>query len=122
MEEGAKGGSGSSGLETLVLEKVGEVSSAIDAAKHVDEVICALYSLAVRIFPVDYSALCGSISDPSRLFLLEWVFLSYFFCRSVTYLLNDRWICTEKEKKYLGAYDWERHLNFLTCLKIYLFS
>ncbi|RZR85013.1 hypothetical protein BHM03_00011940 [Ensete ventricosum] len=66
MEEGAKSGSGSSELETLVLEKVGEVSAAIDAAKHVDEVICALYSLAVRIFPVDSSALRGSISDPSH--------------------------------------------------------
>lgn len=78
MEEGAKGGWRSSGLETLVLEKVGEVSSAIDAAKHVDEVIFALYSLAVRIFPVDSSALCGSISDPSRLFLLEWVLRTLF--------------------------------------------
>ncbi|URE26921.1 Telomere length regulation protein [Musa troglodytarum] len=65
MDEGAKGGSGRSGLETLVLEKVGEVSSAIDGAKHVDEVICALYSLAVRIFPVDSSALCDTI-DPAH--------------------------------------------------------
>ncbi|THU46163.1 hypothetical protein C4D60_Mb09t02060 [Musa balbisiana] len=65
MDEGAKGGWRSSGLETLVLEKVGEVSSAIDAAKHVDEVICALYSLAVRIFPVDSSALCDTI-DPAQ--------------------------------------------------------
>lgn len=72
MEEGAKGGSGSSGLETLVLEKVGEVSSAIDAAKHVDEVICALYSLAVRIFPVDYSALCETIDPAQRSKALLW--------------------------------------------------
>ncbi|CAL9749819.1 unnamed protein product, partial [Musa acuminata subsp. burmannicoides] len=43
------GDRGSVELETLVLEKVEEVSSAI----------CAVDSLVVRILPVDSSALCG---------------------------------------------------------------
>ncbi|XP_038986826.1 telomere length regulation protein TEL2 homolog [Phoenix dactylifera] len=65
MEE-EKGGSGSRGrreLENLLLRKVGDVSSAIDAARHVDEVICALHSLAVLLFPVDSSRVSG-VMDP----------------------------------------------------------
>ncbi|KAJ3696918.1 hypothetical protein LUZ61_000623 [Rhynchospora tenuis] len=51
------------GLENLPLQKVAEVSSAIDAAKHVDEVICALHSLAALIFPVDSSLISGAVDQ-----------------------------------------------------------
>lgn len=51
-------------LENLALQKVLEVSSAIDAAKQVDEVICALHSLATLIFSVDSSLISGPITSP----------------------------------------------------------
>jgi telomere length regulation protein len=44
-------------LEAAVLDKVGEVISAIKNAKRVDQVICALHSLAVLLFPLDYPSL-----------------------------------------------------------------
>lgn len=46
-------------LEPTVLHKVGDVISAINEAKHVDQLICALHSLAVRLFPLDSSAFSG---------------------------------------------------------------
>jgi telomere length regulation protein len=46
-------------LENLVLQKVVEVSSAIEAARQVDEVICALHSLAALIFSIDSSLVSG---------------------------------------------------------------
>lgn len=42
-----------------ILEKVEEVISAISKAKHVDQVICALHSIAVLLFPVDSSLVAG---------------------------------------------------------------
>lgn len=59
---GMENGGGENAHKTRILDKVGEVSSAIDAAKQVDEVICALSSLAVLLFPLDASALSGSIT------------------------------------------------------------
>ncbi|KAK9278448.1 hypothetical protein L1049_028013 [Liquidambar formosana] len=53
-------------LENRVLEKVGEVISAINDAKHVDQVICALHSLAIMLFPIDSSLLSGSIDQRCR--------------------------------------------------------
>lgn len=47
------------GLEPIVLHRVGEVISAIGEAKHVDQLICALHSLAARLFPLNSSALSG---------------------------------------------------------------
>nr|XP_043607857.1 telomere length regulation protein TEL2 homolog isoform X2 [Erigeron canadensis] len=44
-----------------VLDKVGNVVVSINKAKNVDQVICALHSLAVRLFPLDSSAFLGSI-------------------------------------------------------------
>ena len=46
-------------LEPTVLHKVGDVISAINEAKHVDQLICALHSLAVRLFPLYSSAISG---------------------------------------------------------------
>lgn len=60
-------------LEAKVLEKVAEVISAIKNAKHVDQVISALHSVAVLLFPVDASIIAGQ----SRLFSLQ------FFCERV---------------------------------------
>ncbi|KAL5717818.1 hypothetical protein ACHQM5_010781 [Ranunculus cassubicifolius] len=48
-------------LETKIFEKVGDTISSINKAKHVDEVICSLYSLAILLFPFDPSLLSGSL-------------------------------------------------------------
>lgn len=46
-------------LDTRVLEKVGEVITAIKNAKHIDPVITALHSIAVLLFPIDSSLIAG---------------------------------------------------------------
>lgn len=46
-------------VESKVIEKVGEVIGEIESAKHVEQVICALHSLAVLLFPIDSSLLLG---------------------------------------------------------------
>ena len=55
-------------METELVEKVSEVISAIKSAKHVDEVVCALHSLALLLFPLDSSLLSGQ--SPSSFPLL----------------------------------------------------
>ncbi|XP_030937275.1 telomere length regulation protein TEL2 homolog [Quercus lobata] len=50
-------------METKLIEKVSEVISAIKSAKHVDEVVCALHSLALLLFPLDSSLLSGSVDQ-----------------------------------------------------------
>ncbi|PKA50062.1 putative protein phosphatase 2C 19 [Apostasia shenzhenica] len=69
-EADAPGSQVDGGLEALVLEKVDEVCSAIDSAKKVDQVICALHSLAVLLFPVDSSVISGTFSSSSEPSLL----------------------------------------------------
>lgn len=63
-------------LEAKVLEKVAEVISAIKNAKHVDQVISALHSVAVLLFPVDASIIAGQ----SRLFSLQFFYERVEFC------------------------------------------
>ncbi|KAI9173884.1 hypothetical protein LWI28_008063 [Acer negundo] len=53
-------------VETRVLEKVGEVTTAIKSAKHVDQVICALHSLSSLLFPLDSSLLSGILDQHYR--------------------------------------------------------
>ena len=55
-------------METNLIEKVSEVISATKSAKHVDEVVCALHSLALLLFPLDSSLLSGQ--SPSSFPLL----------------------------------------------------
>ncbi|KAH1131352.1 hypothetical protein J1N35_002730 [Gossypium stocksii] len=50
-------------VESKVIEKVGEVIREIERAKHVEQVICALHSLAVLLFPIDSSLHSGSIDE-----------------------------------------------------------
>ncbi|MED6212573.1 hypothetical protein PIB30_084738 [Stylosanthes scabra] len=50
-------------LEGAVVTKVREVISAITNAKHVDEVVCALHSIAALLFPLDSSLISGSIEE-----------------------------------------------------------
>ncbi|KAK8586451.1 hypothetical protein V6N13_010043 [Hibiscus sabdariffa] len=50
-------------VEIQVIEKVGEVIREIERAKHAEQVICALHSLAVLLFPIDSSLLSGSIGE-----------------------------------------------------------
>ncbi|GAB2223678.1 hypothetical protein Droror1_Dr00004416 [Drosera rotundifolia] len=50
-------------METQLLEKVSDAISAINAAKHVDDVIVALHSVAVVLFPVDCQSISGLMSD-----------------------------------------------------------
>ncbi|KAL3025371.1 hypothetical protein AAZX31_04G175400 [Glycine max] len=59
MEEGL----GKRELEGEVVSRVAEVISAIKNAKHVDQVICALHSLATILFPFDPSLLSDSIDQ-----------------------------------------------------------
>ncbi|KAL1363769.1 hypothetical protein HN51_011952 [Arachis hypogaea] len=53
-------------LEGAVIAKVKEVISAIMNAKHVDEVVCALHSIAALLFPLDSSLISGSIEECYR--------------------------------------------------------
>ncbi|CAL5444490.1 unnamed protein product [Camellia sinensis] len=55
-------------LEATILEKVGNVIAFIKEAKHVDEVICALHSLVILLFPPldSQHALSGSIDQQYR--------------------------------------------------------
>lgn len=46
-------------LEAAILDKASEVISTIKNAKHVDQVICALNSIATLLFPVDSSHISG---------------------------------------------------------------
>lgn len=57
MEEEAKRNRREIG--SRVLDKVGEVVSAIKTAKHVEQVICSLHCLAVLLFPIDPSLISG---------------------------------------------------------------
>ncbi|VVB04730.1 unnamed protein product [Arabis nemorensis] len=52
--------------EKDLLDKVGEAISFIGDAKHVDQVISAIHSVAVLLFPVDPSVFSGSIGDKYR--------------------------------------------------------
>ncbi|XP_050257057.1 uncharacterized protein LOC126702405 isoform X4 [Quercus robur] len=53
-------------METKLIEKFSEVIPAIKSAKHVDEVVCALHSLALLLFPLDSSLLSGSVDQRYR--------------------------------------------------------
>lgn len=48
-------------VEITVLERVGQVTASIKDSKHVDQVICALHSLALLVFPLDSRSLAGAI-------------------------------------------------------------
>lgn len=61
-------------LERRVLEKVGHVISSIDDAKHVDQVIIALYSLAVYLFPLHPNSLSGYYFSEMNFSSLECTF------------------------------------------------
>ncbi|XP_057806839.1 uncharacterized protein LOC131021593 [Salvia miltiorrhiza] len=53
-------------LERRVLERVGHVISSIDHAKHVDQVIVALHSLAVCLFTLNPDSISGSVDEKYR--------------------------------------------------------
>ncbi|KAK7350685.1 hypothetical protein VNO77_09557 [Canavalia gladiata] len=53
-------------LEGTVVSKVAEVISAIKNAKHVDQVICALHSMATLLFPSDPSLLSDCMDESYR--------------------------------------------------------
>ena len=55
-------------LENKLLDKVGEAVSDISDAKHVDQVISAIHSVAVLLFPVDPSLFSGN----SHLFIYSY--------------------------------------------------
>ncbi|CAI9113008.1 OLC1v1013528C1 [Oldenlandia corymbosa var. corymbosa] len=50
-------------VEKAVVQKVGDVITSINASKHVDQVISAVYSLAALLFPIDSLSFIGSISE-----------------------------------------------------------
>lgn len=84
MEEDSKRGEGE--LETRVLEKVGEVIAAVKKAKHVDQVICSLHSIASLLFHIDSSLLSGqsqaSFSTPK-------IYLKFSVCKLVVQLSRN---------------------------------
>lgn len=49
-------------LEKKLLDKVGDAISSIGDAKHVDQVISAVHSVAVLLFPVEPSFFSGNRS------------------------------------------------------------
>ncbi|KAJ9567796.1 hypothetical protein OSB04_003762 [Centaurea solstitialis] len=51
---------------TEVLDTVGKVIATIKEAKNVDQVVCALHSLALRLFSLDSRAFAGSIDKQYR--------------------------------------------------------
>ncbi|KAK4256981.1 hypothetical protein QN277_006633 [Acacia crassicarpa] len=53
-------------LEAAILDKASEVISTIKNAKHVDQVICVLNSIATLLFPVDSSHISGSVDESYR--------------------------------------------------------
>ncbi|GMH01194.1 hypothetical protein Nepgr_003033 [Nepenthes gracilis] len=60
-------------MEIELLRKISDTMSAINSAKRVDDIVCALHSLAVLIFPVDTHFLSGVISEryKDKLFNVE---------------------------------------------------
>ncbi|GAB4860519.1 hypothetical protein Ancab_035679 [Ancistrocladus abbreviatus] len=58
-------------METELLQKVSDTISAINNAKRVDDVVLALHSLAVLLFPIDTPSLSGVISERYKLQLLK---------------------------------------------------
>ncbi|KAK9117429.1 hypothetical protein Sjap_016376 [Stephania japonica] len=52
--------------ESEIVERVSDAIRAINESKRVDEVICALHSLALLIFPIDSSLLAGTIGADYR--------------------------------------------------------
>lgn len=74
MEDGSRR---RSEVEVEVLDKVGEVISEFNKAKHVDQVICALHSLAILLFPLDASLFSGNsqtLTSPLQLLLKSLIF------------------------------------------------
>ncbi|XP_061954022.1 uncharacterized protein LOC133676367 [Populus nigra] len=53
-------------VESGILEKVGQIISEIKSAKHVDQLICSLHSLALLLFPLDSSLILPTIDKSSR--------------------------------------------------------
>ncbi|KAK4436919.1 Telomere length regulation protein TEL2 [Sesamum alatum] len=90
-------------VERRVLEKVEQVISSVHKAKEVDQVIVALYSLAVCLFPLHLHSLSGSVDekyreelraveDPSGDDKTEWCNVFYrgaAFCAFARVLLYD---------------------------------
>lgn len=68
-------------LETKLLDKVGEAISSINDAKRVDQVIFAVHSVALLIFPVDPAARIGDKYGEKVLYLS--LSLSNFDCSQI---------------------------------------
>ena len=64
---GDGGDGGGREVESKVVEKVGEVIREIERAKQAEQVIFALHSLAVLLFPIDFSLLSAHSSSFSSL-------------------------------------------------------
>lgn len=60
-------------LEKTILNKVEQVINSINVAKHVDQLILTLHSLASLLFPLDSRAFSGTLS-PSQ------YYPSFLFC------------------------------------------
>lgn len=90
-------------LENLVLQKIEEIFSAIDTAKHVYGVICALHSLAVRLFSVDSAAVAGDVDQSYR-----------------TKILQDASLSNDKRNEWWDAFY--HGMGFQTMIRILLYD
>lgn len=55
--------------QTQLLETVSATVSAVSTAKYVDDVILALHSVALLIFPIDTSSLSGGVQKQLHFFV-----------------------------------------------------
>jgi len=84
-------------LENKLLDKVGEAVSDISDAKHVDQVISAIHSVAVLLFPVDPSLFSGNqtitcssiLISPQSLLNSKVQFLGCFFVTKFVDISNS---------------------------------
>lgn len=70
-EETEKKNGSEQNTNNKVLEKVGEVIATINEAKNVDQVICALHSLAVRLFSLESRSFAGHLSFSNFSFIIQ---------------------------------------------------
>ncbi|XP_068642099.1 uncharacterized protein [Aristolochia californica] len=109
-------------VEAELLVRVGDVISATNGAKLVDEVICALHSLAVLIFPIDSSLFLGCVDHRFRAQIIQsrvpteaerdnWCHIFYHgaafptLSRTLLYNVTSNWLACFPRSARTHVYD-----------------
>ncbi|KAK4395726.1 Telomere length regulation protein TEL2 [Sesamum angolense] len=109
-------------LERRVLEKVEQAISSVHNAKDVDQVIIALYSVAVCLFPIHFHSISGSVNEkyreelravevPSEDDKTEWCHVFYrgaafrAFARVLLYDVASNWLACFAASARKHVYD-----------------